>query len=59
MSTNEFGTEVSNGSVFSIVKEAIAGSDRDFTKAPLGTAIFLLAVPMIVEMFAESLFSIV
>lgn len=59
MSTNEFGTEVSKGSFFSIVKEAIRGSDRDFTKAPLGTAIFLLAVPMIIEMFAESLFAIV
>ncbi|HMM79802.1 MAG TPA: MATE family efflux transporter [Pyrinomonadaceae bacterium] len=59
MSTNANDTEVSKGSIFSTLKEAIAGSDRDFTTAPLGTAIFLLAVPMIVEMFAESLFAIV
>ena len=43
----------------SILKEAIRGSDRDFTKGSLGTAIFILAVPMIIEMFAESLFAVV
>jgi putative MATE family efflux protein len=43
----------------SILKEAIRGSDRDFTAGPLGTAIFILAVPMIIEMFAESLFAVV
>ncbi|KXK01510.1 MAG: MATE efflux family protein [Acidobacteria bacterium OLB17] len=59
MSTNVNGTEVSKRSLFSVIREAISGSDRDFTTAPLGTAIFLLAVPMIVEMFAESLFAIV
>src|SRR5213596_3671641 len=46
-------------SFFSVLKESIWGSTRDFTVGPLGTAIFILAVPMIIEMFAESLFALV
>ncbi len=46
-------------SIKSIIKEAFTGSSRDFTEGPIGSAIFILAVPMIIEMFAESLFAIV
>jgi putative MATE family efflux protein len=46
-------------SVFSILREAVRGSSRDLTSAPIGTALFILSVPMIFEMFAESLFAIV
>lgn len=42
-----------------LVWEAIRGSHRDFTKESMGRAILLLAVPMVIEMFAESLFAIV
>jgi len=41
------------------VKEAIAGSDRDFTEVSLGKAIFLLSIPMILEMAMESVFAVV
>lgn len=51
--------ETVDNSFWSILKEAIWGSHRDFTVGSLGTAIFVLAVPMIVEMFAESLFALV
>src|ERR1044072_4991212 len=47
-----------NNSFWSILREAVAGSKRDFTKTSIGLAIFLLAVPMILEMFMESLFAI-
>lgn len=50
--------ETENNSFWSILREAVAGSKRDFTQISLGTAIFLLAVPMILEMFMESLFAI-
>jgi putative MATE family efflux protein len=41
------------------LREALAGSHQDFTAAPLGRAIFLLALPMVLEMAMESLFTIV
>jgi Na+-driven multidrug efflux pump len=42
-----------------LVWEAIRGSHRDFTKESMSRAILLLAIPMVIEMMAESLFAIV
>src|SRR3569623_2227723 len=39
-------------------REALAGSRRDLTALPLGRAVFLLAIPMVVEMIGESLFAV-
>src|SRR5260370_19610869 len=41
------------------VREAIRGSDQDFTTGSMNRAIFLLASPMVLEMAMESLFAIV
>lgn len=48
-----------DNSFWSVVREAVRGSDRDLTSGPIGLAIFLLAVPMILEMLMESTFAIV
>ena len=46
-------------SVFSLLKEAIAGKEIDLTQISIKKAIFLLAVPMILEMCMESVFALV
>lgn len=48
-----------DNSFWSILKEAVRGSNRDFTKGSIGLAVFLLAVPMILEMIMESVFAVV
>jgi putative MATE family efflux protein len=51
--------EAVNNSFWPVVREAIGGSSRDFTTGSIGVGLFILSVPMIVEMFAESLFAVV
>ena len=43
---------------WALVRESLAGSRRDLTATPLGRAILLLAVPMVLEMVMESLFAV-
>jgi len=55
---NNSGDSKSN-SVWQQLKEAIRGSEADYTEIKLGRAIFLLAVPMILELIMESTFAVV
>ncbi len=44
---------------WSLFREAVRGSDRDYTAGPVGSALVLLSVPMVLEMAMESLFAVV
>ncbi|PYS87085.1 MAG: MATE family efflux transporter [Acidobacteria bacterium] len=51
--------EAEDNSFGSILREAVRGTQRDFTQGSLTAGLFILSVPMIIEMFAESLFAVV
>lgn len=44
---------------FQLLKLALSGKEQEFTKGSIKRAIFLLSVPMILEMLMESIFAIV
>ena len=50
---------VEKHSIWQELRDAIRGTDTDFTEAPLRRAVVLLAVPMMLEMVLESLFAVV
>jgi len=46
------------GRFWSDVREALRGSDQDFTQGSIGRSILLLAIPMVLEMALESVFAV-
>jgi putative MATE family efflux protein len=46
-------------SLWAELREAIRGTGADYTKIPLRRAVFLLAVPMVLELVLESTFAVV
>src|SRR5580698_4551127 len=62
MSINTTSSDIGEARVpgfWSSLREAVMGSRQDFTEGPIGRAIVLLAVPMVLEMIMESLFGVV
>lgn len=51
--------DTSAGSLWQELRDAIRGSEADYTKINLNRAIFLLAIPMMLELVMESTFAIV
>ena len=45
--------------MWSTLREALRGTQIDFTTAPVGRAVIMLAVPMVLEMAMESIFAVV
>ncbi|REJ75407.1 MAG: MATE family efflux transporter [Acidobacteria bacterium] len=58
-SSNSVRSPARDYTLWSVLVEAIRGSNRDFTKGSIGLSVFLLAVPMILEMIMESIFAVV
>lgn len=52
-------TPSSNQSVWEQLIGAIRGTESDYTQIGLGKAVFLLAVPMVLELIMESTFAVV
>jgi putative MATE family efflux protein len=48
----------SRTSLWRLLKQALQGTRQDYTEGSLGQAVFLLAVPMILEMLMESVFGV-
>jgi putative MATE family efflux protein len=51
--------QLSPSGLWATLREAVRGSEQDFTEGGIGRAIFLLSVPMVLEMLMESLFGVV
>ena len=45
-------------SVWATLREAVRGSPLDYTTAPIGRALIMLAIPMVMEMAMESIFAV-
>ena len=41
------------------VRESLSDNDNDYTSGPIGRALGLLAIPMMLEMAMESIFAVV
>jgi putative MATE family efflux protein len=47
-----------NPTIWGTIREAVRGARIDYTTAPVGRAVIMLAVPMVLEMAMESIFAV-
>ncbi|WP_282014944.1 MATE family efflux transporter [Marinifilum flexuosum] len=44
--------------LFNMIKDSLSGEEKDYTNGRIGKALFMLAIPMVLEMIFESVFAI-
>src|SRR6266700_8313688 len=60
MSEIDAPAPTADASLWTTVRESISGSHRgEYTDGPIGRAILLLAIPMVLELVLESVFAVV
>ena len=60
MSETEVSAHSAEASLWTTIRESIAGSHHgEYTDGPIGRAILLLAIPMVLELVLESVFAVV
>jgi putative MATE family efflux protein len=52
-------TSAESDGVWSAIRESLSGSHRTYTAGPIGRAVLLLAIPMVLELVLESVFAVV
>jgi hypothetical protein len=53
------GIQDTFGKVVRIVKQSLNGEEQEYTQGSISKAVFLLAIPMILELSLESVFAVV
>lgn len=56
---NNVTTESSLAKFFKVIKQSLNGEEQDYTQGSIRKAVFLLAIPMILELSLESVFALV
>jgi putative MATE family efflux protein len=60
MTTQNFDVQpLPRDTFWSVVRDAVRGVPHDYTSGPVGRAVVLLAIPMVLEMAMESVFAVV
>src|SRR5687767_4276853 len=59
MSIETISNKRSVSYIFQFIKDSIKGSQEDYTSGSIRRAVFMLAIPMILEMMMESVFAVV
>src|SRR5882672_12818905 len=59
MSTQNTTNSLSLTNIFAVIRQSLNGEERDYTQGSIRKAVFLLAIPMILELSLESVFAVV
>jgi putative MATE family efflux protein len=57
--SNTFGSTLSAKKIWYLTRQAVSGEPQDYTTGSIRKAVFMLSIPMILEMIMESVFAIV